>query len=112
MASSTTFQKRQKERARLDKQRDKDAVKKQRREEKSTRTDSPGGGDPDIAGIIPGPQPMAESDGLDRLTPRDLVNAMESARAASLPTDAYAVAPPLAAPGPATPAGPQRPDRT
>jgi hypothetical protein len=58
MASSTTFQKRQKERARLDKQREKDAVKKQRREDRSARPGSQSGVDPDIAGIVPGPQPL------------------------------------------------------
>lgn len=59
MASSTTFQKRQKERARLDKQRDKSEKKRQRRAEPNTRVVTPGV-DPDIAGIIPGPQPIAE----------------------------------------------------
>ena len=59
MASSTTFQKRQKERARLDKQRDKSAKKKARREAPDTRVNEPGV-DPDIAGIIPGPQPIPE----------------------------------------------------
>ncbi len=60
MASSTTFQKRQKERARLDKQRDKSDKKKQRRDEPSARVATEPGVDPDIAGIIPGPQPIAE----------------------------------------------------
>ncbi len=58
MASSTTFQKRQKERARLDKQRDKTAKKLQRRDEPSVVREP--GVDPDIAGIIAGPQPIAE----------------------------------------------------
>jgi len=60
MASNTTFQKRQKERARLDKQREKDAKKKQRREERPDRAVGEAGVDPDIAGIIPGPQPVME----------------------------------------------------
>ena len=60
MASNTTFQKRQKERARMDKQRDKSVKKKQRREEPSARVTTEPGVDPDIAGIIPGPQPIAE----------------------------------------------------
>ena len=60
MASNTTFQKRQKERARLDKQRDKDAKRKERRDEPSTRAVGEPGVDPDIAGIIPGPQPVLE----------------------------------------------------
>jgi hypothetical protein len=62
MASNTTFQKRQKERARLDKQRDKDAKRKERREEPATRVVSEPGVDPDIAGIIPGPQPVVEDE--------------------------------------------------
>jgi len=60
MASSTTFQKRQKERARLDKQRDKSAKKKMRREQASAPVTHEPGVDPDIAGIVPGPQPIPE----------------------------------------------------
>ena len=60
MASNTTFQKRQKERARLDKQRDKADRKKQRRDEPSARVTTEPGVDPDIAGIVPGPQPIPE----------------------------------------------------
>ncbi|WP_394843113.1 hypothetical protein LZC95_39435 [Pendulispora brunnea] len=62
MASNTTFQKRQKERARLDKQREKEERKKQRREERPARSSTEGGVDPDIAHIVPGPQPVAEED--------------------------------------------------
>ncbi len=60
MASNTTFQKRQKERARLDKQRDKSEEKKIRREQPNARVTSEPGVDPDIAGIIPGPQPVPD----------------------------------------------------
>lgn len=60
MASSTTFQKRQKERARLDKQREKAEKKKLRREQPNLRATHEPGVDPDIAGIIPGPQPIPE----------------------------------------------------
>ena len=60
MGSSTTFQKRQKERARLDKQREKSEKKKLRREEPTARSTAEPGVDPDIAGIIPGPQPIPE----------------------------------------------------
>ncbi|HEY2515535.1 MAG TPA: hypothetical protein VGI39_31925 [Polyangiaceae bacterium] len=60
MASNTTFQKRQKERARLDKQREKDAKRKERREEPAVRAVGEPGVDPDIAGIIPGPQPVVD----------------------------------------------------
>jgi hypothetical protein len=56
----TTFQKRQKERARLDKQREKEARRKERRGERTTRVVGEAGVDPDIAGIIPGPQPITE----------------------------------------------------
>jgi len=60
MASNTTFQKRQKERARLDKQRDKSEEKKLRREQPNARVASEPGVDPDIAGIVPGPQPIPD----------------------------------------------------
>jgi hypothetical protein len=60
MASNTTFQKRQKERARLDKQRDKSEEKKLRRDQPNARVTSEPGVDPDIAGIIPGPQPIPD----------------------------------------------------
>ena len=60
MASNTTFQKRQKERARLDKQREKSAKKKLQREQPSARVMTEPGVDPDIAGIVPGPQPIPE----------------------------------------------------
>ncbi|MRG91869.1 hypothetical protein [Polyangium spumosum] len=49
--------KRQKERARQEKQREKNANKLERRKEKDTRGDTAPGEDPDIAGIVPGPQP-------------------------------------------------------
>jgi hypothetical protein len=56
--SRQTFLKRQKERARQEKQRLK---AEKRRERKADRdgTDAAAGVDPDIAGIVPGPQPMA-----------------------------------------------------
>jgi len=60
MASSTTFQKRQKEKNRLDKRQEKDAKRKQRQAERDNRVASEPGVDPDIAGIVPGPQPIAE----------------------------------------------------
>lgn len=60
MASNTTFQKRQKERARLDKQREKADKRKQRRDEPTVRVATEPGVDPDIAGIVPGPQPIPE----------------------------------------------------
>ncbi|HYQ81286.1 MAG TPA: hypothetical protein VEP68_07285 [Anaeromyxobacteraceae bacterium] len=54
--------KRQKEAARRDKQRRKDERREQRKQEKADRPDRPlaPGEDPDIAGIVPGPQPPLE----------------------------------------------------
>jgi hypothetical protein len=61
MAFNPGATKRQKEAARRDKQRRKDEKKEQRKREKAERGDRPAGGeDPDIAGIIPGPQPKVE----------------------------------------------------
>ena len=58
--SRPTISKRQREQARIAKQKDKAA----RRAERSTRPKSgsgaPGGVDPDIADIRPGPQPLAD----------------------------------------------------
>ena len=63
MASNTTFAKRQKERARQDRQREKDAKRKQRRAEgPAPRGPVEPGVDPDIAGIVPGPQPVPEDE--------------------------------------------------
>ncbi len=54
--------KRQKEAARRDKQRKKDEKREQRKREREERSSTPGapGEDPDIAGIVPGPQPIPE----------------------------------------------------
>jgi hypothetical protein len=62
MAFNPGATKRQKEAARRDKQRRKDEKKEQRKREKTERGDAPlaPGEDPDIAGIIPGPQPLVE----------------------------------------------------
>jgi hypothetical protein len=57
--SRPTITKRQREQARITKQKDKAA----RRAERSRRepvAQTPGGEDPDIAGIRPGPQPLAD----------------------------------------------------
>jgi hypothetical protein len=58
--SNPSIQKRQKERDRQEHQRVKAERRKQRREERVTRTPTAGGEDPDIAGIVPGPQPPSE----------------------------------------------------
>jgi hypothetical protein len=53
--------KRQKEQARLEKRQKKDALKAQRKAEKAARAPREDGVDPDIAGIVPGPQaPLPE----------------------------------------------------
>ncbi len=49
--------KRQKERARQEKQREKDASRLVRRKDKLAIGTAAPGEDPDIAGIVPGPQP-------------------------------------------------------
>lgn len=52
--------KRQKEAARRDKQQKKAARKLERDAAKGDREDLPQGEDPDIAGIVPGPQPLPD----------------------------------------------------
>jgi hypothetical protein len=54
--------KRQKELARLEKRKEKEARKEQRRKEKLEQAQNPGAPDedPDLAGIVPGPQPPIE----------------------------------------------------
>jgi hypothetical protein len=59
MAFNPGHLKRQKEAKRAEKQREKDARREERKKEKSDRPDT-GGIDPDIAHIIPGPQPKPE----------------------------------------------------
>jgi hypothetical protein len=55
-----SINKRQKERDRQDRQRAKAELRKQRREAKGSKALPAPGEDPDIAGIVPGPQPPAE----------------------------------------------------
>ncbi len=52
--------KRQKEKLRQDKRREKEAKREQRRRDRANRPDMPADEDPDIAGIVPGPQPIPE----------------------------------------------------
>ena len=54
--------KRQKERQRQERQKEKAARKKLRQEEKRDRVQTPDGVDPDIAGIVPGPQPRTDDE--------------------------------------------------
>jgi hypothetical protein len=58
--SNPSVNKRQKEKNRQDRQREKDAKRRQRRDERANRPAGEAGVDPDIAGIVPGPQPPAE----------------------------------------------------
>jgi hypothetical protein len=55
--ANQTFKKRQKELARQDRRKEKDARRLQRKEEKANAEPRTPGEDPDIAGIRPGPQP-------------------------------------------------------
>jgi hypothetical protein len=53
-----TFAKRQKEIARQERAREKAAKRVERKETKGSKTERADGYDPDIAGIVPGPQPL------------------------------------------------------
>jgi hypothetical protein len=56
----TTPAKRQKEKNRQDKQKEKDARRDQRKRENANKGPRIAGHDPDIDGIVPGPQPLPE----------------------------------------------------
>jgi hypothetical protein len=58
--SNPSVNKRQKERQRQERQREKSAKREDRKREKDNKPVTPGGEDPDIAGIVPGPQPPPE----------------------------------------------------
>lgn len=58
-AGRTTGAKRQKERQRAERRTIKEEKKARRKAEKKDRPESPGV-DPDLAGIVPGPQPILE----------------------------------------------------
>ena len=55
-----TFNKRQREQNRLDKQREKELRRRQRRDDRQQKAPTEAGVDPDIAGIVPGPQRPSE----------------------------------------------------
>jgi hypothetical protein len=55
-----TFTKRQKSRDRQDRQREKAAKRAQKKQTEVGRPATADGEDPDIAGIVPGPQPLPE----------------------------------------------------
>ena len=56
----TSFAKRQKEKNRIEKRQEKLAKRVQRKEDRANRPAIDGEEDPDIAGIVPGPQPIPE----------------------------------------------------
>ena len=58
--SNPSINKRQKEKQRQDKQKEKQAKRLERLKSTQSRTGLPDGVDPDIAGIVPGPQPPAD----------------------------------------------------
>lgn len=56
--SGTSIQKREKEKARVQNRIDKEARKADAKERRAKGRDTVDGVDPDIAGIVPGPQPL------------------------------------------------------
>jgi hypothetical protein len=56
MTGNPSFKKRERERAQREKQQDKDRRRQERRDGKPDRPEGSGGEDPDLAGIVPGPQ--------------------------------------------------------
>ncbi|MEO7094448.1 MAG: hypothetical protein ABI175_14430 [Polyangiales bacterium] len=60
--SNPSVNKRQKERDRQEKQKDKQAKRQERAAEKAARPAGEEGEDPDIAGIVPGPQPREDEE--------------------------------------------------
>ena len=58
--SRPTFQKREKEKAHVQKQKDKENRRLETKERRRNAPTDIGGEDPDIAGIRPGPQPLPE----------------------------------------------------
>jgi hypothetical protein len=65
MSGGTTFEKRRKEMLRKQRKQDKNERREQRKAEKADRPkDQDEGVDPDIAHIVPGPQPLPDEFGL------------------------------------------------
>ncbi len=58
--SKQTFQKREKEKARIQKRKDKETRRIELKDRAADITTTIGDEDPDIAGILPGPQPLPE----------------------------------------------------
>lgn len=59
---STSISKRNKEKQRGERQQEKDLKRQQRRDQQKQRAPAEPGVDPDIAGIVPGPQPVVDDD--------------------------------------------------
>ena len=59
---SASVNKRNKEKQRQERQREKESRRKERREQRDNVAPAEPGVDPDIAGIVPGPQPIEPSD--------------------------------------------------
>lgn len=58
--SKATFQKREKEKARMQRARDKEANRMENKQRRAEAGPRPVDYDPDLAGIVPGPQPLPE----------------------------------------------------
>ena len=58
--SRPTLQKREREKARLERQRHKEQRRQETKERRAQQAPRPVGEDPDLAGITPGPQPLAD----------------------------------------------------
>jgi hypothetical protein len=58
--SKPSFVKRQKERQRQERQREKTLKKEERKRQRAERPEGAAGEDPDLIGIVPGPQPPLE----------------------------------------------------
>jgi hypothetical protein len=58
--SRPTLQKREREKAKQERQRQKEQRRQEAKERKGTTSPRTGDEDPDLAGIVPGPQPLAD----------------------------------------------------
>jgi hypothetical protein len=58
---ATTFTKRNKEKLRQERQKDKELKRRERKQARDNRAPAEPGVDPDIADIVPGPQPIEEA---------------------------------------------------
>jgi hypothetical protein len=66
LPQNPSYQRRQRELARQEQQREKERRRRERQAERDRRPRPPDGEDPDLAGIVPGPQPpLADDDTRD-----------------------------------------------